>query len=118
MRRLLPMDQSKTANVLFAVEAMRRWMDDGIFVNAVNPGAIATNLQKHSGGLKTPLERRKTIQQGAATSMLVAISPLPSGIAGRYFEDCNEASTVFQCPSDFGGGVTPYGLNPDDAARL
>ena len=38
--------QSKTANVLFAVEATRRWMDDGIFVNAVNPGAIATNLQK------------------------------------------------------------------------
>jgi NAD(P)-dependent dehydrogenase (short-subunit alcohol dehydrogenase family) len=97
---------------------MRRWMDDGIFVNAVNPGAIATNLQKHSGGLKTPLERRKTIQQGAATSVLVAISPLLSGIAGRYFEDCNEASTVFQCPSDFGGGVTPYALNPDDAARL
>jgi NAD(P)-dependent dehydrogenase (short-subunit alcohol dehydrogenase family) len=33
--------QSKTANVLFAVEATRRWMDDGIFVNAVNPGAIS-----------------------------------------------------------------------------
>src|ERR1700760_706200 len=110
--------QSKTANVLFAVEATRRWMDDGIFVNAVNPGAIATNLQKHTGGLKTPPERRKTIQQGAATSVLVAVSPLLAGIGGRYFEDCNEASTVSQCPSDFGGGVAPYALNPDNAARL
>jgi NAD(P)-dependent dehydrogenase (short-subunit alcohol dehydrogenase family) len=110
--------QSKTANVLFAVEATRRWMDDGIFVNAVNPGAIATNLQKHTGGLKTPPERRKTIQQGAATSVLVAVSPLLAGIGGRYFEDCNEASTVSQRPSDFGGGVAPYALNPDNAARL
>jgi NAD(P)-dependent dehydrogenase (short-subunit alcohol dehydrogenase family) len=110
--------QSKTANVLFAVEATRRWMADGIFVNAVNPGAIATNLQKHTGGLKTPPERRKTIQQGAATSVLVAVSPLLAGIGGRYFEDCNEASTVSQRPSDFSGGVAPYALNPDNAARL
>ena len=31
--------QSKTANVLFAVEANRRWRRDGITVNAVMPGA-------------------------------------------------------------------------------
>jgi len=93
-------------------------MDDGIFVNAVNPGAIATNLQKHTGGLKTPPERRKTIQQGAATSVLVAVSPLLAGIGGRYFEDCNEVRTVSQRPSDFSGGVAPYALNPDNAARL
>jgi hypothetical protein len=60
---------------LFAVEATRRWMDEGIFVNAVNPGAIATNLQKHTGGLKTPPERRKTIQQGGFS---VRGSPKPS----------------------------------------
>ncbi len=39
--------QSKTANVLFAVEATRRWADDGITVNALMPGAIRTNLQRH-----------------------------------------------------------------------
>ena len=32
--------QSKTANVLFAVEATRRWADDGITSNALMPGAI------------------------------------------------------------------------------
>ena len=41
--------QSKTANVLFAVEADRRWADDGIRVNALMPGGIATNLQRHVG---------------------------------------------------------------------
>ena len=56
--------QSKTACVLLAVEATRRWAGEGVFANALNPGAIATNLQKHTGGLKTPPERRKTPQQG------------------------------------------------------
>jgi NAD(P)-dependent dehydrogenase (short-subunit alcohol dehydrogenase family) len=110
--------QSKTACVLLAVEATRRWARDGIMANALNPGAIATNLQKHTGGLKTPVERRKTTAQGAATSVLLAASPLLNGIGGRYFEDCNEASVVQRRPTDFGGGVAPYALDPANAERL
>lgn len=33
----------------------------------------------------------KTTQQGAATSVLLAVSPLLEGVGGRYFEDCHEA---------------------------
>jgi NAD(P)-dependent dehydrogenase (short-subunit alcohol dehydrogenase family) len=110
--------QSKTACVLLAVEAARRWACDGIFANALNPGAIATNLQKHTGGLRTPIERRKTTAQGAATSVLLAASPLLNGIGGRYFEDCNEAPVVRKRPVDFGGGVAPYALDPANAERL
>ncbi len=47
---LLAYGQSKTACILFAIEAARRWKDDGIDVNALNPGAIATHLQRHTGG--------------------------------------------------------------------
>jgi NAD(P)-dependent dehydrogenase (short-subunit alcohol dehydrogenase family) len=39
--------QSKTANVLFAVGATARWAGDGITANALMPGAIMTNLQRH-----------------------------------------------------------------------
>ena len=39
--------QSKTANVLLAVEATRRWADDGIVANALMPGGIMTNLQRY-----------------------------------------------------------------------
>ena len=39
--------QSKTANVLFAVEATRQWADDGITSNALMPGGILTPLQRH-----------------------------------------------------------------------
>jgi NAD(P)-dependent dehydrogenase (short-subunit alcohol dehydrogenase family) len=110
--------QSKTACALLAVEATRRWARDGILANALNPGAIATNLQKHTGGLKTPIERRKTTAQGAATSVLLAASPLLKGIGGRYFEDCNEAPVVRKRPVDFSGGVAPYALDPANAERL
>lgn len=110
--------QAKTACVLFAVEATRRWSDDGITANALNPGAIATNLQKHTGGLKTPPSLQKTTQQGAATSVLLAASPLLAGIGGRYFEDCNEAPVVWRRPTDFSGGVAPYAIDPANAERL
>jgi len=39
--------QSKTANSLFAVEATRLWDSDGIIANAVNPGGVATGLQRN-----------------------------------------------------------------------
>jgi NAD(P)-dependent dehydrogenase (short-subunit alcohol dehydrogenase family) len=36
--------QSKTANVLFAVEATRRWANDGVIANALQPGTVRSNL--------------------------------------------------------------------------
>lgn len=110
--------ESKTADVLLAVEADRRWSGDGIRANAVHPGAIATNLQKHTGGLQTPLERRKSPAQGAATSVLLAASPLLHGVGGRYFEDCDEAPRLEERPAAFGGGVAPFALDPGNAERL
>ena len=109
--------QSKTANVLFAVGATARWFGDGITANALMPGAIATNLQRYTGGLKTPPERQKTPEQGAATSVVLATSPLLEGIGGRYFMDCNEATILTQRTEDY-SGVAPYALNPDNADRL
>jgi NAD(P)-dependent dehydrogenase (short-subunit alcohol dehydrogenase family) len=92
--------QSKTANVLFAVEASRRWADDGITANALHPGGIQTRIQRHQVELlKSNPEAQEVMAhfpwrspaQGAATSVLLAASPLVEGVAGRYFESCNEA---------------------------
>ncbi|MEA5449265.1 SDR family NAD(P)-dependent oxidoreductase [Leptolyngbya sp. CCNP1308] len=109
--------QSKTANILFAVGATARWFQDGITANALMPGAIATNLQRHTGSLKMPPEQQKTPAQGAATSVLLATSPLLEGIGGRYFEDCNEA-VIVTSGSGYMSGVAPYALNSDNADRL
>ena len=120
--------QSKTANVLFAVEATRRWADDGITANALMPGGIGTNLQRHIGGaeyMKKAMERfanagakLKTPEQGAATSVLLATSPQLEGISGRYFEDCNEAQVIHKREQNTISGVAPYALDPDNAERL
>jgi NAD(P)-dependent dehydrogenase (short-subunit alcohol dehydrogenase family) len=119
--------QSKTANVLFAVEATRRWTGEGITANAVHPGAIvATNLTRHydpavlEGIVNSGAYTFKTLQQGAATSVLVATSPQLEGIGGRYFEDCNQAVVLDPgvTMADAESGVAFYALDPDSAKRL
>jgi NAD(P)-dependent dehydrogenase (short-subunit alcohol dehydrogenase family) len=102
---------------LLAVEATHRWSGEGIYANALNPGAIATGLQKHTGGLKTPKERQKTVQQGAATSVLLAASPLLDKVGGRYFEDCNEAPVVTRRTADY-TGVAWYAVDRANAEWL
>src|SRR6202165_5155709 len=119
--------QSKTANVLFAVEATRRWNDDGITSNAPMPGGSLTVLQRHldpdyGAGAAERFDRAgtrlKSVEQGAATSVLLAASPLLDGIGGRYFEDCNEAMVVKR-RDEFGiAGVAPYALDAGNAERL
>jgi NAD(P)-dependent dehydrogenase (short-subunit alcohol dehydrogenase family) len=119
--------QSKTANVLFAVEANRRWLRDGITVNAVMPGGIATRLQRHIDPEALAQARReagasaelKTVEQGAATSMLAAVSPLLNEVGGRYLEDCHEAEIVAsRADSDGRHGVAAFALDPANAERL
>jgi NAD(P)-dependent dehydrogenase (short-subunit alcohol dehydrogenase family) len=132
-REYTPFDaygQSKTANVLFAVEAARRWADDGITANALMPGGIATPLQRHvleavPDYMKRARDRYeeagrelKTPEQGAATSVLLAASPLVEGVGGRYFEDCNEAPVVHRRPESGMGGVAFYALDSANAERL
>ena len=114
--------QSKTAVILFAVAASARWADDGITVNTLNPGAIATSLQRHVGGrLATPVELQKTPAQGAATTVLLATSPQLEGLGGRYFNDNQEAVPVDERPDDvveLVGSVARYALDRDNADRL
>jgi len=124
--RWLAYGQSKTANVLFAVEANRRWSREDITANAVHPGAISTNLSRHMTADElerlsaSGLFRYKTVEQGAATSVLVATSPLLDGIGGRYFENCNEAEVIDPAASEDepSSGVAAYALEPDNARRL
>lgn len=115
---LLAYAQSKTACILMAVGIAERWAGEGITANALNPGAIATNLQRHTGGLRTPEPLRKTPEQGAATSVLLAASPLLEGVTGRYFDDCNEASVRTKRPDGVPDGVAPYALDRGNAERL
>jgi NAD(P)-dependent dehydrogenase (short-subunit alcohol dehydrogenase family) len=118
--------QSKTANVLFAVAAARHWGGDGIEVNALHPGAIAdSDLARHYDPAELAALRSsgqytfKTLAQGAATSVYVATSPRLDGVAGRYFENCQEDTP--DDPAAAGtdaAGVAAYALDPEAAERL
>jgi NAD(P)-dependent dehydrogenase (short-subunit alcohol dehydrogenase family) len=121
--------QSKTANSLFAVEATRRWAADGVFANSVNPGGVATGLQRDfTQDMKDHLVRLeaegvftyKSVQQGAATTLVAATAPEFAHVGGRYLDDGNEAATV---PDDVelagnSHAVKRWALDPDAAAKL
>jgi len=121
--------QSKTANSLFAVEATRRWQADGVVANAVNPGGVATGLQRNfSAAQRASLDAAeaagvftyKTIGQGAATTLVAAIAPEFAGVGGRYLDDCREAYTVPDeaTLAEHPHGVKQWALDPGAAEQL
>ena len=121
--------QSKTANALFAVEATRRWLPDGIVANAVNPGGIRTGLQRHfAAWQRASLDAAeaagaftyKSIAQGAATTMVAAVLPELGRTGGHYLDDCREAYTVPDDADlvDHPHGVKQWALDPETAQRL
>ncbi|MFI5911756.1 SDR family NAD(P)-dependent oxidoreductase [Dactylosporangium sp. NPDC051541] len=121
--------QSKTANALFAVEATRRWSGDGITANAVNPGGIATGLQRNfSPEQRASLDAAraagifsyKSVEQGAATTVVAAVAAEFAGTGGHYLDDCREAYTVPDDASlaEHPHGVKAWALDPERARRL
>ncbi|CAA0110486.1 Aklaviketone reductase DauE [Mycolicibacterium vanbaalenii] len=136
--------QSKTANVLFAVELDRRWADDGIRGYSLHPGGIvSTNLgpsfsiedwramgliDDNDEPIIDPERDMKTSQQGAATQVFAATSPLLAEIGGVYLTDNDIApleADARPVTVDLGSGplqttpgVTGYAVDPESAERL
>ncbi len=120
--------QAKTANMLFADELDRRLSSHGIRAFGVHPGVINTNLHRHltqeilaelraaaaTGGAQMAPQIRKTIAQGAATSVWAATAPELDGQGGLYLQDCGLAPPS----TPEATGVKPYALDPAAAARL
>jgi NAD(P)-dependent dehydrogenase (short-subunit alcohol dehydrogenase family) len=115
--------QGKTANILFAVELDRRWRSLGIRANAVHPGAIETDLNRHltEADMTALLKqipggkmKHKTLGAGAATTVWAATAPELEEEGGHYLEDCHIAAV------QKGGirGVESYALDATSAARL
>jgi len=121
--------QSKTANSLFAVEATRRWAADGIVANTVNPGGVATGLQRHftrkqldylAEAEAAGVFAYKTAGQGAATTLVAAVAPEFARTGGHYLDDGREAYTVPDDADlfDHPHGVKRWALDPGAAQEL
>jgi NAD(P)-dependent dehydrogenase (short-subunit alcohol dehydrogenase family) len=121
--KMIAYGQSKTANVLFAVEVDRRYQSDGIRAFALHPGAILdTDLARNYDPeeLKLVVERArrigsfKTIEQGAATTVWCATSAQLEGLGGVYCENCD----IARVKTEGDDGVRPYAIDPEIAERL
>ncbi|XP_050596110.1 retinol dehydrogenase 14 isoform X3 [Bombus affinis] len=87
---------SKYANIVFTLELARRLEGSGVAANCLHPGLINTGIWKSvpppfSWGLHFLLNTfSKTIEQGAQTTIYLAVSSEVNGISGKYFSDCRE----------------------------
>jgi NAD(P)-dependent dehydrogenase (short-subunit alcohol dehydrogenase family) len=79
---------SKLANVLFTYALARRLAQSRVTTNALHPGVITTKLLKEGFG-----STGASLEQGAATSVRVALDPNLAGVTGRYFSDQREAQS-------------------------
>ncbi|WP_331728116.1 SDR family NAD(P)-dependent oxidoreductase [Streptomyces sp. NBC_00158] len=122
--------QAKTANSLFAVHLDALGREAGVRAFALHPGKIITGLQREMT-LREQIERGwvdahgnvigegfKSPSQGAATGLWAATSPLLAGRGGLYLEDCEIARVCAPDTPMDDGGVRPYAVAPDAAARL
>lgn len=120
--------RAKAANALFAVGLDARGRGAGVRAFSVHPGGIMTNLQRHlpieeqramgwidENGVVNPLF--KTPEQGAATSVWAATSPLLQRLGGLYCEDCDVAA-LWQEGMPQWGGVRAHAIDPATADRL
>ncbi|WP_432201357.1 oxidoreductase [Erythrobacter sp. W53] len=110
--------QAKSANALFALQLDTLGEAHGIRSFAVHPGGIATPLQRHltmeeqvamgwyddEGNVH---EAFKSTEEGAATSVWAATSPLLDGMGGVYCEDCNIGAMATE-ETPRGSGVSPH----------
>jgi NAD(P)-dependent dehydrogenase (short-subunit alcohol dehydrogenase family) len=126
--------RSKTANILFAVEFDRRHRGRGIRATALHPGGIQTELSRHVGADAIdkmvaqidadlaaegkPPYRRKTVPQGAATSVWAGIVASADEVGGRYCENCHVSTITDAQISPVSEGVRPYALDPERAKAL
>jgi len=140
---MLAYGQSKTANILFALELDKRGRAENIRAFSVHPGAIvATGLgrygskeqllkmgviDEHGDPILDPLRQLKTVEQGASTGVWCATSPQLAGKGGVYCEN-NDIASIVTNPVPMGPisgadskgnfGVMPHAVDPEAAERL
>ena len=118
--------QSKTANILHAVELERRLGAAGVHAVAIHPGVIMTELARHmtpddikqimESGESNPVALAfKSVEAGAATQVFAATAPELEGRGALYLEDCQVSGPN---PPEGSLGCREYALDPDNAARL
>jgi NAD(P)-dependent dehydrogenase (short-subunit alcohol dehydrogenase family) len=82
--------ESKLMNVLFAHELARRLQRTGSVVtaNSLHPGVVSTKLLREGFGMNGP----DSLDEGAATSVFLAIDPSVAQTSGGYFQQSRKGT--------------------------
>ncbi|KAJ5776275.1 uncharacterized protein N7511_001286 [Penicillium nucicola] len=118
--------QSKTANIYTANEIERRYGSCGIHALSLNPGFIATGLGKFLSAEqidqlvqnKEMMKIMKSVEQGAATTVLAAIGKEWEGKGGRYLSECAEAERALDDDDPRNEVYVSHTYSLEDEARL
>jgi NAD(P)-dependent dehydrogenase (short-subunit alcohol dehydrogenase family) len=87
---------SKYANIVFSQELARRLEGTGVTANCLHPGMIDSGIWRNVPfPLNLPLKIIikgffKSPEQGAQTTIHLAVSESLEGVSGKYFLDCKE----------------------------
>lgn len=122
--------QSKVANILFTKQAAQLYADQGIKAYSLHPGTVFTDIQneisqeemdklawvdKETG---KPIERIKTPEQGASTTVWAALAPELETQSGAYCEDCAISPGVVDSSAMVYHGLAAHSVDMDSAKRL
>jgi NAD(P)-dependent dehydrogenase (short-subunit alcohol dehydrogenase family) len=97
--------RSKLCNILFTRELARHWSGEGVTVNCLHPGFVATRFGDSSGGFRSQAVRLARIfaispEKGAETIVYLASSPDVAGVSGEYFYQCRPAPSTTEARDD------------------
>lgn len=120
---------AKTANIWFATELERRYGRQGLHGISVHPGGILTGLQRyHDPSIVPMLEQylkmdhiskaMKSIEQGAATTVLAAVGRSYEGKGGFYMEDCGISSPMPDDAPMGSPGFKPWAYEEEGEKQL
>ncbi|KAH7346978.1 short-chain dehydrogenase/reductase-like protein [Pyrenochaeta sp. MPI-SDFR-AT-0127] len=117
---------AKTANLYMANAIERYYGSKNLHALAVHPGAIMTELARHMDpaviamGSKDPktIQYIKSVEQGAATTVLAAIGKDYEGQGGKYLEDAGEWGPSKDDAGGYEPGYAAWAFNTEQEDRL
>lgn len=118
--------QAKTANIYMTNAIERYYGSEGLHGLAVHPGSILTELSRHLDPSflenlakdSTMTAIMKSIEQGAATTVLATIGSAYEGTGGRYLEDAGEWGPADDEASPHSPGHASWAFDPAKEDQL
>ncbi|KAK5643738.1 hypothetical protein RI129_007583 [Pyrocoelia pectoralis] len=87
--RLFDYATSKLYNILFANELARRLKGSGITINSIHPGWVRTEIARDFLTIFQKFSKyARDAEEGAQTSIYVALSKDIDHVTGEYFDNC------------------------------